>query len=226
MKIKWGALVVDGRGKIGGQVASKNRSGAYMRNKVTPTNPQTAAQSAVRAILAAASQAWSGLTEAQRAAWNGAVQAWIGNNVFADGVVPSGKNLYTRLRANLVGIGQAALSTPPLPVAVVAPGLGTIDCDISDTELNVPYTGTSAAQYLIIEATAPQTAGTYNPSGRYRQIHTALQNTASPINVYTQYVAKFGAPAAGQKVFVRVKSIVTATGQNSPYESGSCIVQA
>jgi len=28
MKIKWGALVTDGRGKIGGQVASKNRSSA------------------------------------------------------------------------------------------------------------------------------------------------------------------------------------------------------
>ena len=30
MKMKWGALVVDGRGKIGGQVASKNRAGAYL----------------------------------------------------------------------------------------------------------------------------------------------------------------------------------------------------
>ena len=73
MKILWGALVVDGRRKIGGQVASKNRGGAYMRNKVTPVNPQTAAQTAIRNRLAGLSQAWRALTAAQRAAWNGAV---------------------------------------------------------------------------------------------------------------------------------------------------------
>ena len=39
--MKFGALVVDGRNKIGGQVASKNRAGAYLRNKVTPSKKRT-----------------------------------------------------------------------------------------------------------------------------------------------------------------------------------------
>jgi len=47
MKMKFGAIVVDGRGKIGGHVASKNRGGAYLRTKVTPSNPQTGYQAAV-----------------------------------------------------------------------------------------------------------------------------------------------------------------------------------
>lgn len=226
MKAKWGSFIVDGRGKIGGHVASKNASGAYIRTKVTPTNPQSTAQSLVRSILAAASQAWSGLSESQRLAWNAAVQAYSGTNIFGDIVNPSGKNLYTRIRANLVGVGVSPLTTPALPTAVISPALGVVDCDISSTQLNVPYTGTSAAQYLVIEATAPQTSGTFNASGRYRVIDTMLQNTASPVNVWTAYVAKFGAPVAGQKIFVRVKAIVTATGQNSPYENASCTVQA
>ena len=60
MKIKWGALMVDGRGKIGGQVASKNRAGAYMRNKVTPVNQQTSYQLTVRNRLSYYSQNWGG----------------------------------------------------------------------------------------------------------------------------------------------------------------------
>ena len=76
MKIKFGAIVTDGRGKIGGHVASKNRSGAYMRTKVTPSNPNTASQSQARSILASASQNWRNLTDSQRKAWNNAVSDW------------------------------------------------------------------------------------------------------------------------------------------------------
>lgn len=85
MKIKWGALVVDGRGKIGGQVASKNGAGAYMKNKVTPANPQTADQTSARALFGVISAGWSSLTAAQIAAWNGAVADWTSTNIFEIG---------------------------------------------------------------------------------------------------------------------------------------------
>ena len=65
MKIKWGAMVVDGSGKLGGHVASKNRGGSYFRTKVTPTNPNSTSQAAVRSRLTALSQAFRALTIAQ-----------------------------------------------------------------------------------------------------------------------------------------------------------------
>jgi len=37
MKTLFGAIVVDGRGKLGGHVASKNRHGSYFRTKVSPS---------------------------------------------------------------------------------------------------------------------------------------------------------------------------------------------
>jgi len=66
MKIKWGAIVVDGRNKIGGHVASKNRAGAYLRTKVTPVNPNTGYQAGVRNTLSTLSSGWRALEEAQR----------------------------------------------------------------------------------------------------------------------------------------------------------------
>jgi hypothetical protein len=47
-KINFGQTVNDARGKLGGTVFSKNKSGAYTRRKVTPANPRTVAQSRVR----------------------------------------------------------------------------------------------------------------------------------------------------------------------------------
>ena len=99
MKIKFGAIVVDGRGKIGGHVASKNRGGAYLRTKVTPTNPQTTFQSAVRNRLTAFSQGWRGLTQAQRDAWNAAVSNFSKTDVFGDIKQPTGLNLYVKLNS-------------------------------------------------------------------------------------------------------------------------------
>src|SRR6056297_1294291 len=101
MKMKFGALVTDGRGKIGGQVASKNRYGSYLRTKVTPSNPQTASQLNVRSVLAALSSGWRDLTQAQRDGWNAAVLDFQKTNVFGDTITPTGKNLYTRLNAAL-----------------------------------------------------------------------------------------------------------------------------
>jgi len=44
MKIKFGSIVVNGSGKLGGHVYSSNRGGNYVRTLATPSNPQTPAQ--------------------------------------------------------------------------------------------------------------------------------------------------------------------------------------
>ena len=107
MKIKFGALVVAGRGKIGGHVASRNRAGAYLRTKVTPVNPATVYQVAVRNRLAGISTDWRGLTAAQRTAWNAAVSDYAKTDIFGDIRNPSGFNLHQKLNNNLVNIAKA-----------------------------------------------------------------------------------------------------------------------
>ena len=111
--IKMGAWIVDVRGKIGGTVFTKGRSGAVARNKVTPVNPRTSRQSAVRAALGALSQAWRTLTQAQRDAWNAAVSSFSKTNIFGDTVNPTGKNLYVGLNTNLEKVSASAIAVPP-----------------------------------------------------------------------------------------------------------------
>lgn len=79
-------------GSVGSVVGSRNRSGAYLRTKVIPVNPGTAAQVLARNRMSALSNYWyNGLTEAERAGWNTyaanvAVTNRIGEQIFLTGM--------------------------------------------------------------------------------------------------------------------------------------------
>lgn len=228
MKMKFGAIVTDGRGKIGGHVASKNRSGAYLRTKVTPVNGQTSFQTAVRNRFTVLAQAWRELTAAQRDAWNAAVADFARTNVFGDLHNPTGASLYQRLNNNLVTIGESPISTPPLPSAVgevvavslaVAAGAGTMSLVMSGA---VPA-GTSVKVF----ACAPVSAGKSFVKSEYRLIDVLAAAEATPVNLKAAYEAKFGSVGvAGQKVFVKLVAVNSTTGQEGTASQVSGIVAA
>lgn len=226
MKIKWGALVVDGRGKIGGQVASKNRSGSYMRNKVTPVNPATLAQTVVRSQLAALATGWRALTAAQRASWIGAVEGFSKTDIFGDIKNPSGFNLYCRINMNLNLVNTATLSTAPAPtdVPVEYLALATVDVGVGD-DISLTLTDqVPVGVKMVVSATPSLSAGINFVKSEFRKIEVIDAETATPVDVKTTYEARFGTPTVGSKVFFEVKFVNTTTGQASPSQTVSAIV--
>jgi hypothetical protein len=228
MKMKFGAIVTDGRGKIGGHVASKNRGGAYLRTKVTPANGQTSAQNAVRASFTTLSQAWRGLTDAQRDSWNAAVADFSRTNIFGDLINPSGVNLFQRLNNNLLSIGEAMISVPPLPASVGAAVLTSATNAIGLATMTLVFAGPVPANTTAkIFATAPLSAGKSYVKSEFRQIGTMPAAEASPFNVKAMYLAKFGSQGAiGQKIFFKLLPINATTGQAGAASSVSVIALA
>jgi len=218
MKIKWGALVVDGRGKIGGHVASKNRGGAYLRTKVTPSNPSTLAQTLVRTIFAVISTAWSLLTSAQRASWNNAVSDFSTTDIFGDIKKPSGKNLHQKLNQNLLLVGESVLTTAPAKLSFPDTVIPTAIFDIGDETLSLDGINTAGATIAVVSSTGLLSDGTSNAKNRFRNVY---HNSASALGfaggAYSGYVAKFGAPVVGQNIQVGVQ-FVLASGQKSPLQ--------
>lgn len=223
MKIKWGALVVDGRGKIGGHVASKNREGAYLRTKVSPVNPQTTHQQTARSLLANFSQGWRGLTQAQRDAWNSAVESWKSTNVFADIVTPTGKNLFTKLNVNLSNIGKATINTPPLPVEVVEPVINEVDSKSGGLTVEVADGSVVTGQSMLVFATEPVSPGKDFVKNLYRMLGVVVFTDATPVDIGTQYTARFGPIPLGQKVCVKLVPVVDTTGQKGVGTSACAI---
>lgn len=227
MKAKFGAIVVAGSGKIGGHVASRNRAGAYFRTKVTPVNPQSSFQLNVRQRLTEFSQAWRGLTEDQRTAWNAAVSSYATTDVFGDLKNPTGFNLFQKLNNNLDAVGVAQIDDPPIPGEVLtvnftalaaAAGAGTVALTLSGA---VP-----AGTYMKIFATAQQSPGKSFVKSEYRLIQVAAPAAASPVAAGASYVARFGAMTAGQKVFAKVVFVNGTTGQESQAAQQVAIVGA
>lgn len=217
MKIKWGAIVVAGSGKVGGHVAARNRAGAYIRTKVTPVNPQTISQISVRNGFTSNSQSWRGLTQAQRNAWNGAVEDFKRTDIFGDLKAPSGFNLYMRLNNNLLAAGQSVISSPPLPSAVFAFTSLSVVANTTGATLTATFAAAiPAGVSVLVLATPGVSAGKNFVKSEFRQIGILTVADTSPEDIAAIYGTKFGAlPTIGKKVFIGFKVVDNVTGLTS-----------
>ena len=226
--MKFGAIVVDGRGKIGGHVASKNRGGAYLRTKVTPTNPNSTAQAAVRNRLTSLAQGFRALTAAQIAAWNSAVGDFAKTDIFGDIKNPSGVNLYTKLNSNLLEIGQSIITDVPLPAAVEPVTSVTATAAAGTPAFSVAFgpSPVPSKTAFLIRATAQLSPGISNFSGKFRNIGQVNATDTTPENILAAYVAKFGTLVEGRKIAVEMVPVNTDTGQKGQAVSTTLIVAA
>lgn len=206
-KIKFGMMMTDARGKLGGQVFSKNRAGAYIRTKVTPSNPQTQAQAQVRSNLATLSTGWNSLTKAQIDQWNGSVADWSSTDVFGDIKKPTGKNLYVKLNVNLLNSDQSPIVLPPVKLDL--PALVDIDVDVTPSANTLVIDGLPVFTDGVyqIEACAPVARGVNFVKNKFRVISYETQSTAGVVDVSTAYINKFGSVINAENIFFRIRAI-------------------
>lgn len=226
--IKLTAIVDNISGKLNGTVFSKNKGGHYMRSKSMPSNPKTSFQSAVRARFGAIAQLWGALTEAQRNAWRAMASEYPYTNRLGDTKILSGFALHQKLNTNLALIGQPAVSNPPEPIS--PPGLIRLSLDasiaaeelnlqgeIADSVLSVPNVG-------VIMATPPLREGVSNFTNQLREIGT-VEDVTKISNVWNDYVNRFGAPVAGQKIGFAVHTIALGSGIASVQITDTVVVE-
>ena len=92
-----------------------------------------------------------------------------------------------------------------------------VDTTAGVINLTIAVSGTVTGNALVIEATAPSSAGKYNFDGAYRQILIAPTGAVpTPQELQTAYVAKFGAPVDGKKIAFRAYYVSTSGGNASP----------
>ena len=228
MKVKYGTIIVAGSGTINGFVAANNKAGSYLRTKVTPVNPQTIAQNAVRNAFTASSQAWRGLTVAQREAWNSSTGDFMGTDQFGDSRSLSGFQLFTRINNNLRFVGETVITTPPVPTAVAAfTDLSLAVVKGTDAVTVTFEPAIDAGDKVILSMTAGVSAGKSFVKSEYRKVDILTSAETSPHVATTEYETKFGdVPAIGRKVFVKLKTVNKATGLTGAVITGFDIVEA
>ena len=128
-KVKLNSLLADMRGRLGSVVFSSNAAGFHVRTLKTPSQPNTARQSAQRNLFSRLVGAWNLLSSTDRADWT--TYAAQVDNVRADWF---GDPYYPNARAQFVSINTARLQnadsiteTPPagaLPSPLPSMGAG------------------------------------------------------------------------------------------------------
>lgn len=213
--VKYGNFIVDARGKINGNVYSKNKSGAYARVRVKPTNPQSSFQSAVRAAFTSNSQGWRALTANERQSWLLGVTNYLRTNRIADKITLSGNSLFVSLNKNLSDVGLPPIDVCPAPADVTPVAVLTAVADNSAQTLIITLTGAVPANTsLKVFVSETVSAGVNSIGTKLRQLTFASSGDVAALTLTTAYLARFGAiGAVGSKIFYKIVPVNETTGQ-------------
>jgi len=225
---KFGNIIVDMRGKINGNVYSKNKGGAYVRVRVKPSNPRTSFQVGVRSILTSLSQGWKSLTATEIAGWNAAAIQFPKSNRVGDKHVINGNSLYVALNKNLADVGISAISTPPVPTSVATVAVTTATASAGGDTITLTLTGAvPTATSLKLFMSPAVSAGVSSIGTKMRQIASYAAAHAAALAPTSAYTARLGnVGAAGEKIFYKIVPVSTVNGQAGAPTSGVIVIGA
>ena len=218
-KVKYGAMINDARGKMDGVVYSKNQYGAYVRQKVSPVQPQTARQTLVRERLSSLSKTFSTvLTAAQQLAWNAFGKLNPVVDVFGDSQTLSGVAAFVRLNSVILNAGGAQITSPPANLEVIGLLTASAVAGAGAGTLAITYTATplGAGSRLYIYATPGMNPGVQFFKPALRFIGSSALAQASPFAAGALYTAKFGAMTATKVIGITVAIVDEVKGALSP----------
>ncbi len=158
-------VFAEARGSVNGATYSRNRYGAYQRNRAKPVNPSTTLQTAVRAAFTTVSAAWRTLTALQRDAWTSYALTVPRTNKVGNTITLSGNAIYNACNqprvvflgpTNRVDAGPTNAGTIPLSPMTTLNITGASAVSIQASSGDTWTTNTNNA--LLVFASRPQNA--------------------------------------------------------------------
>ena len=99
--------------RLAPNVSQASPFGQVSRTLAIPSNPRTASQMSVRAILGRVAASWRALQEVQRAAWMAAAKEAKSNSRLGQSGALSGFQLFAKINCTLAQFGQEQVDAPP-----------------------------------------------------------------------------------------------------------------
>jgi hypothetical protein len=191
-------------GKRGLTVSEQGRNGQISRILAIPSNPRTAAQMAVRHALSSVSARWRTLTEEQRSAWRALAMTRKSAPRLGQSGPLTGSQLFAKINCSLATLGLAQVDAPPsfpqFPDNPVGGLVITNAAGVITLKLGCPNT---PANNTTVRGSAPCSQGMASAQS-YRILGVLPAPVQGSCDITNLYKARYGSPAVGTKVFVRV----------------------
>ena len=211
-------------GKSGTTVSIQTAFGQAERQLAVPRNPRTPAQQRVRVTLGSIASRWRGLTDPQRTAWTALASDTYSQPRLGQSGRLSGCQLFIKINCTLAAAGMEQVVEPPERATFASNPVGALtiinNAGVIALKLAVPR---APAHYVMVLATAPCSAGISRPR-RFTLLGALPASAAGMSDITDLYVAKYGVPPVGTRVFIRTRQ--TANGWEDLQKDTNAVVRA
>jgi hypothetical protein len=212
-------------GKRGTTVSLKTRHGQVQRQYVKPRNPRTPAQMRIRGIIARLAARWRALTEEQRAAWTRSARNARTRRRLGQSTHLTGCQFYIKINSARAAVGLSELTDPPEVPEFDTNPVGDLVIANKDGAISLKLKVTGAPEAdIIVLGIAPCSAGI-----SYVWNFVTLGLLPAPSrglsDITELYVARFGAPPVGMRVFIRTRQQINGWEDN-PEQTSAIVPEA
>ena len=210
--IRFGGLVTDISGKIGGQTLGTSASGSYIKNSGTPRKSITDLQQSKMGLMGTTAQRWRALTQEQRDTFNAASPDYPYLNRVGETKYYSGFAIFCQLANNIILSNDTGIPVPLPKISftqlfsvIIEPGPGSLEMTGEGTDATAKYR---------LYTSRPSSVGISNSYKNQFFIKevTATQMEAA-FEFRPQMEAKWGPIQAGTKFFWSLTAVDVTTGQ-------------
>lgn len=223
MLVKFGSLIVDGKGTIGGYIVQRGRSGTIVRVKKSPIQPLTQYQLDVRNYFKQCQNLYNTLNAKQVQDWNTFADNMPITNYFGDVRYLSGQQMFMYCAMNFYLSGMQPLINAPTDTS--HPNNISLQSFINRTNATILQFSDILGPYdlLHIRVTRP-----LKPSLNYFEDKFVSVYNSRPAGGYIDetdyYTYRFGAKTEGYKIILEWKTVSTINGQTSTIQRLSSII--
>lgn len=222
--VKYGTIITEIKGKVGGNVFQGGTAGPQMKNKqnfgrghwlgsgkLTKADAGRVIQSTGN--LATVASSWRGVADADRASWVTAAPNFPFKNKFGQPYTASGYQLFMSVNTNLLAVGIALTDVAPVPITLLVTPSVSVTCDATIPTTYLLTVRVPADYALILYATVSQSVGRNLTAGRLKAIKVIQHSTLTGVDVTPEYTAVFGTPPVSGNIWFTGVLTSLATGQ-------------
>lgn len=216
-KIKFGSIITDSRGHVGGHTLKWSRNGNIAQTKQSPTSRLTTKNSTAHSAFGTLSKRWwSTLTPTQRDNWRILASANPRPNIWGDEYPLTGLALFIAINRTLQTAGYTPLDTAPANQTVTGVATLTLTATGPGT-VSLAFTPTPAPtdHNLYIFARGNYSPGILNSDGRDQFLLASAESITSPLSLSSAWLSAFGAVHTGRQQLVRAMFINNVNGARS-----------
>lgn len=201
--IKFGAIVTDMRGKLGGHVFQKGNQSRVMKTNVKSRKTLSSFNQATQLRVNDVIGRYNALSYANKLAWSNAAKEYNFKNRFGDTVQYTGRQLFLYLNNNLLSANLSVITTPTnLNPVVPIPSFSSCSFNTAgSTGTCAGATAPAGSRYVFKMQQIAPGAITPNFDKAIFCANTSTTAFTAPI-IYNPYVLRYGVPLTTTNAFV------------------------